>query len=98
MRRGDRMNAAILPASRKTSRAERLLWLEHEEEHISQVLHELTWKRQRYQEEARSLRMALTVEDRGLYDALRSMGTAAVMPSASTVEDSRPRGHRRARP
>ena len=87
------MRATTPPASRKTSRAEWLRWLEREDDRISRVLHELTTKRQRYQEEARSLRMALTAEDRALYDALRSMGAAAVMPSASTVENSRPRGH-----
>lgn len=76
MRRGDRMNAAIPSASRKTSRAEWLLWLEHKDDRISCVLHELTRKRQRYQEQARSLRMALTAEDRALYDTLRSMTTA----------------------
>lgn len=60
-------------AGRKTSRAEWLLWLEREDDRISRVLHALTRKRQVYQEEARSLRMALTAEDRALYDALRSM-------------------------
>lgn len=92
IRSTDRTKPVTRLASRKTSRAEWLLWLERQDDRISCVLHELTRKRQRYQEEARSLRMALTAEDRGLYDALRSMGTAAVMPSASTVEDSRPRG------
>jgi hypothetical protein len=67
--------------------------LEREDDRISRVLHELTRKRQRYQEQARSLRMALTAEDRAPYDTLRSMGAAVVTPSASTVEDSRPRGH-----
>lgn len=58
---------------RKTSRAEWLLWLECEDDRLSRKLHELTRERQRYQEEARSLRMALTAEDRALYDTLRSM-------------------------
>lgn len=73
MRRGDRVDAATPRASRKTSRAEWLLWLEREDDRISRVLHELTRKRRRYQEQARSLRMALTAEDVALYDALRSM-------------------------
>lgn len=67
------MHAATRSASRKTSRAEWLLWLEREDDRISRVLHALTRKRQAYQEEARSRRMALTAEDRALYDALRSM-------------------------
>ena len=93
VRRGDGAKAAAPPVSRKTSRAEWLLWLEHEDERISQALHDLTWKRQQYREEARSLRTALTAEDRALYDTLRSMRAAAVMPSASIVEESGPRGH-----
>ena len=62
-----------LPAKRRASRAERLSWLESEDARISRALHELTRKRQQYQQEARTLRVALTAEDRALYDALRSM-------------------------
>ncbi len=73
MRRDVRLNVGTRSASRKTSRAERLLWLEREDDRMSRALHALTRERQAYHEEARSLRMALTAEDRALYDALRSM-------------------------
>lgn len=71
------MRAVILPASRKASRAERLLWLEREDARISRALHELTRKRQRYQQEARSLRVGLSADGRALYDTLRSMRAGA---------------------
>lgn len=71
------MKPWIVPSSRKVSRAERLLWLEGEDARMSRALHELTRKRQQGQQEARSLRVALSVEDRALYDTLRSMRAGA---------------------
>jgi hypothetical protein len=53
------------------SLAERLLWLEREDAHLSKTLHVMTRLRARYQEEARLTRMTLTAEDRARYEKLK---------------------------
>ena len=57
------------------SLAERLLWLEREDEHLSKTLHAMTRLRGRYQEETRLTRMTLTAEDRARYEKLKLTGS-----------------------
>jgi hypothetical protein len=61
------------PVWRRVSPAERLVYLEREDERISRALHRLTRLREQYKGEALRLRVSFTSEDRALYDALRSM-------------------------
>lgn len=57
------------------SQAERLLWLEREDEHLSKTLHVMTRLRVRYQEEARFARITLSAEDRARYERLKISGS-----------------------
>lgn len=55
------------------SPAERLRWLEYQDERLSKELHRLTRRRAEYKDEALRLRVSLTSQERALYEALRGI-------------------------